>query len=89
MKTLIHNGVRPVNKLLSPHEAEQLGYNYPTHNHWFEPIGDGGYKIWSKRELLSGCRQEITKIVEQDGLIYCPICDEWFAKKQFVEKEMV
>lgn len=87
--TMIHEGIKPKNKLLKGEEIDDLPFRYKTNDHWVEPLDDGGYKIWSKRELLSGCKQEITNVRKRDGLIYCPICDEWFAEKQFVEKEIV
>jgi hypothetical protein len=73
---LIHNGVRPMGDII------QVDKGIYT-----EALAGGGVKFWNNKTLNSGCNGLITTIVELEGLIYCPHCDEYFNVEQFVEVE--
>jgi len=54
--------------------------------YFFEDIPEEeGGKFWTKRELLSGCKQIVERVNYIGDLIYCSYCDEHFNVKQFVE----
>lgn len=81
---LIHQGIQPSYPFDhgKQHPNKKLNATYK-----FEPFPEGGGKWWSEKELASGCHVIFDKIKKQNGLIYCPYCDEWFTDKQFTEME--
>lgn len=79
MTKLRHVGLHPT------HPIELLDFKRKL---YIEDFPDGTYKIWNKRQLNSGCGKTVplTYMREMRGCIYCPWCDEWFSKKQWLEE---
>lgn len=75
---LIHKGIKPL------HELQVLDFKRKI---YYEECLDGSYKLWTERQLNSGCDFIIREIKEMRGCIYCPWCDEWFSKNQWEECE--
>jgi hypothetical protein len=73
---LKHIGVRPVGEL----EFLDDGRMRKT---WIERLPDGGYKLWNKRLLNSGCNKIVYEDEHDGELIYCPWCEAWFSRNQF------
>lgn len=80
--SLVHVGIRPKNKVVrfNQNHREVLGYKY-------ELFPDGSYKLWSNRQLESGCNNVVDENVRMNDLIYCPYCDEYFSRDQFIHKD--
>lgn len=74
---LIHVGTRPT------YELQVLDFKRKL---YIEEFPDGGYRIWNKRMLKSGCNKTIDNDPEEmRGCLYCPWCDEWFNREQWSE----
>ncbi len=72
-----HVGVRPEYDI-------ELIEDGRTRKTYIERLPDGGYRVWNKRLLRSGCGEEIDVIEVIDNLIYCHVCKEWANESQFV-----
>lgn len=77
---LKHVGVKPKYDL---ELIESSGFAREIYVEWY-PDGTYKCKYWNKRTLKEGCGEIIKDAKIRDGLIYCPYCDEWFNKDQFV-----
>ena len=73
-----HVGIRPK----YPTHQVKLQYRY---EYYQEEEVTG--KIWTARELKSGCGEIVQVLKTLGDCIYCAHCDEWFNKKQFKEVE--
>ena len=71
---VIHKGIRPVGELTKDENIYR-----PT---WYEKLEGGGYRIWNNKLLKSGCGKSIDG-EEENGLIYCPYCNEWASVEQY------
>lgn len=80
MTTLIHEGKRPLGRLVAETEC-RLHKRYK--GCMFEEMEDGGYRVWTKKMLSSGCNKAVETIKEIDGLTYCPHCGEFFSDEEF------
>lgn len=71
-----HKGIRPT------HVLEVLSFKKKT---YIEIFPDGGYRVWNKRQLKSGCGKYTD--VERHEIIqdcyYCKHCREWFNEEQW------
>lgn len=73
---MIHKGVRPT------YHIQVLDFKRKL---YIEEFPDGTYKVWTKKQLRSGCGDTIDHISELMGCIYCPTCNEYFSKDQWDE----
>ena len=73
--SLKHKGVRPT------YHVELMDYKKQL---YIEICPDGRRPVWNNRMLTSGCGGLITKVVEWNGLVYCPWCKEYFSRNQWV-----
>lgn len=61
---------------------------------YHEYLPEGGYRIWNNKLLKSGCGNVIidhpgySQVQENDSLLYCPFCEEWASKEQFIDLEL-
>lgn len=80
---LKHVGIRPVYELTLLNWKRCL---------YVEELPNGKDRIWTKRMLRSGCNEVtndplvLTVDVTNEELLYCPYCDEYFAKEQWREE---
>lgn len=73
---LIHKGVRPT------YDIQMLDFKRKI---YLEELPCGGYRLWNRRQLFSGCDNETDSPMEMRGCYYCKTCDEWFNKEQWRE----
>lgn len=72
-----HKGVRPLHPLsLIDWKKKSL---------YYEEYPNGTFRIWTIRQLVSGCDGVVREMKELQGCYYCPHCDEWFSKDQWSE----
>jgi len=69
---LIHEGIRPLHSLTQPDFRKNIYYEDVTG------------RRWNDRMLKSGCGREVMSLHVMNDCIYCPYCDEWFNKEQWV-----
>lgn len=80
-----HVGIRPVFELTVLDFKRCL---------WVETFPDGSTRVWNKRMLRSGCNEvtkqprELTIGITGEVLLYCPHCDEYYAKEQWREETL-
>jgi hypothetical protein len=77
---LIHKGIRPIA------DIEVLDFKRKL---YIEELPDGTYRVWTKKQLNSGCNLVTRSLAYRDelmGCFYCKHCNEWFSKDQW-EKE--
>jgi len=79
----IHTGIRPA----APIKELKRMFRAKNVNTYLETLHGGGTRIWTERELQSGCGVKIDVIKKINGVIYCPHCDEYFSEQQFAEVE--
>lgn len=71
---MIHVGVRPVGETtIMEGKRWELSEKLPL----------GNVRYWDKRQLNSGCGNNVEGETNNRGLIYCPHCEEWFNKREF------
>lgn len=51
---------------------------------YHELLPDGSIKVWNAKTLNTGCDTEIDTVLVDEGLIYCPFCDEMCNQDQFL-----
>ena len=71
-----HKGIRPTYELQVLDNKRKL---------YLEEFPNGGYRVWNKRMLKSGCgkRTDISEYEVIGECYYCKHCDEWFHKDQW------
>jgi len=72
---LVHKGIQPTESIIQIEGSRR--------DVRFELFKDGGYRIWTTRMLRSGCNKLVYGDLENDSLIYCEYCDEFFSIDQF------
>ena len=77
--TLIHKGIRPI------HDIEMLDFKRKI---YIEEFPDGSYRLWTNKQLKSGCGKTVNIISELMGCIYCKHCNEYFSKDQWYERDV-
>ena len=76
---LRHLGIRPKHSLTLIDFKKKI---------WEEVYPSGKVRIWNLRQLNSGCGRVFEGYqLEIYDCIYCPYCDEYFAKEQWSECE--
>lgn len=71
---LRHKGIRP------KYEVQVLDFKRKL---YIEELPDGSYKVWTKKQLNSGCDYIAKYANELMGCQYCPWCNEWFSMDQW------
>lgn len=81
MMALRHVGIRPKHSLTLIDFKKKI---------WEEEYPDGKIKVWNLRTLNSGCDKSFEGYqLEIYDCIYCPYCDEYFSKDQWIEEPIV
>lgn len=74
---LRHVGIRPLHPLTLIDFKKKI---------WEEKYPDGSIRHWNLRQLNSGCGKSFSGYqLEIYDCIYCPYCDEYFSKEQWIE----
>lgn len=73
-----HTGIAPQFPLVFDDSTEKK-----KNQQWFEFFPDGTYRIWNKRTLVPGCQRWLTNPEEQDNLLFCDYCQQWFHRDHY------